>query len=81
MNAVTKICFCNVTHLNTDVDEAVHIDSQLHEVEEEGHVLLHGKVARGSQGESLQHLNHCGATLPGNHVLVEVVHILKQISC
>lgn len=68
-------------YLYADVDEAVDIQSELHEIEEEGDVLLDGQVRSRRVGgaEGAEHVDDLGGALPRDHVLVVIAEVLELL--
>lgn len=62
--------------LDADIDKPVNVQRQLHQIEEESHVLLHRQIIRVPRGEPVQHLDHSDAALPRHDVLIEVTQVL-----
>lgn len=67
-------------YLNANVDEAVNIEGELHEIKEESNVLLNWQIRAAGIGKCIQHLDHLSGALPRDHVLVEVAQVLKLVS-
>lgn len=66
-------------YLYTDIDEPVNVQSQLHQIEQERHVLLHGQIVGIPGGERIEHFDHGDATLPRHHVLIEIAQALALL--